>query len=232
MIFVENEVQNNTLLFPTVESSSILPTMISMIDVRSAQIVQKTNHSTLLSFPNPAYKAFVQLLTKHHLSDSITNDIIGLFNAFHMDSTATLPSNAKAAQKFLDSMQIPHILYKKIIIIEYNQIQYVLHHQTIYDAVKELLSNKNIFKYCVFDYTPKYVTNDEDENEKCYREQYSSEWWRRAQASISKSAKVLSIILYSNATTCDVLGKTSEHPIYLTLGNIPNWLKNRRTFLW
>ena len=30
-----------------------------------------------------------------------------------MDPTATLPSNAKAARKLLDSMQIPHILYKK-----------------------------------------------------------------------------------------------------------------------
>jgi hypothetical protein len=26
-----------------------------------------------------------------------------------------------------------------------------------------------------------------------------------------------------DATTCDILSKTSEHPIYLTLGNIPNW---------
>ena len=47
------------------------------------------------------------------------------------------------------------------------------------------------------------------------------------QNSLPSGAKVLSIILYSDATTCDHLGKTSEHPIYLTLGNIINWCKNK-----
>ena len=195
---------------------------MTIIDVRSAQKVQETSN-TIPSFPNLAYEAFVQLITKHHLSDSVANDIIKLFNDFHMVPTATLPSNAKAARKLLDSMQIQHVLYKKTFITEYNQVQYELHHRTIYDAIKELLSNEDIFKNCVFDYMPKYKMNIDGENEKCYGEQYNSEWWGRAQSSISKGAKILSIILYSDATTCDVLGKTSEHPVYLTLGNIPNW---------
>jgi hypothetical protein len=144
-----------------------------------------------------------------------------------MDPTVTLPSNAKAARKLLDSMQISHILYKETLVMEYDQIQYVLHHRTVYDAIKELLSNEDIFKYCVFDYIPKYVKNARDEYEKCYGEQYNSEWWHRAQSSINEGAKILSIILYSDATTCDVLGKTSEHPVYLTLGNIQNWRRNK-----
>jgi hypothetical protein len=50
-----------------------------------------------------------------------------------------------------------------MIIIEYNQVQYVLHHRTIFDAIKELLSNKEIFKYYVFDYNSDYITNDKGE---------------------------------------------------------------------
>src|SRR4051794_787931 len=38
---------------------------------------------------------------------------------------------------------------------------------------------------------------------------------------------LLSIIIYSDATTCDHLDKTSEHLIYISLGNIPNWLRNK-----
>jgi hypothetical protein len=197
----------------------------NIIDVRSAQKVQETSNST--SFPNPAYEAFVQLVTKHKLADSVANDIIHLFNNFHMDPTATLPSNAKAARTLLDSIKIPHILYKKTIVMEYNQIQYTLHHRTIFDAIKELLSNKEIFKYCVFDYNPEYITNDKGEQERCYSELYNSEWWGRAQKSINENAKVLSIIIYSDATTCDMLGKTSEHPVFLTLGNIPSWRRNK-----
>jgi hypothetical protein len=37
----------------------------------------------------------------------------------------------------------------------------------------------------------------------------------------------LSIIFYSDATTFDGLGKTSGHPVFLTLGNLPNWVRNK-----
>src|SRR5207249_10414844 len=40
--------------------------------------------------------------------------------------------------------------------------------------------------------------------------------------------QLLSIIIYYDSTTCDHLGKTSEHPIYISLRNIPNWMRNKR----
>lgn len=217
---------NDDKTYDVIETIASYEIQNNIIDVRSAQKVQETTSSTL-AFPNPAYEAFVQLVTKHKLSDSAANDIIHLFNNFHMDQTANLPSNAKAARTLLDSIQIPHILYKKMIVMEYNQIQYTLHHRTIYDTIKELLSNEDIFKHCVFDYNPAYTTNDNGEQERCYSELYNSEWWGRAQKSINENAKILSIIIYSDATTCDMLGKKTEHPVFLTLGNIPSWRRNK-----
>lgn len=38
---------------------------------------------------------------------------------------------------------------------------------------------------------------------------------------------MLSIILYSDATTTDTLGKSQLHPIYISLGNIPIWRRNK-----
>jgi len=35
---------------------------------------------------------------------------------------------------------------------------------------------------------------------------------------------LLSIILYSDATTFNGLGKMSGHPMFLMLGNLPNWV--------
>ena len=40
-------------------------------------------------------------------------------------------------------------------------------------------------------------------------------------------AKLLSLILYSDATTTDTLGKSQLHPIYLSMGNIPTWRRNK-----
>ncbi|CAB4444770.1 unnamed protein product [Rhizophagus irregularis] len=90
-----------------------------------------------------------------------------------------------------------------MIIIEYNQIQYILHHRTIFDAIKELLSNKEIFKYCIFDYNSDYIMNDKGEQKHCYSE------------------------LYNNATTCNTLRKKTEYSVFLILGNIPSWRRNK-----
>jgi hypothetical protein len=37
----------------------------------------------------------------------------------------------------------------------------------------------------------------------------------------------LSIILYSDATNVDSLGKSNLHPIYVSIGNIKNWRRNK-----
>ena len=47
------------------------------------------------------------------------------------------------------------------------------------------------------------------------------------QESLPTGAKLLSIILYSDATTTDTLGKSQLHPIYVSLGNIPIWCRNK-----
>ncbi|RIA87364.1 hypothetical protein C1645_827894 [Glomus cerebriforme] len=54
----------------------------------------------------------------------------------------------------------------------------------------------------------------------------NGKWWERMQNMLPDKVNILSIILYLDATTCDQLGKTSEHPVYLTLGNIPSWRRN------
>ena len=38
----------------------------------------------------------------------------------------------------------------------------------------------------------------------------------------------MSIILYSDTTTIDLLGKNLLHPIYILLGNIPTWRRNKK----
>src|ERR1044071_9456457 len=84
------------------------------------------------------------------------------------------------------------------------------------------LLDQIVVPHISFKYTPLY-----HEGQRIYYEQYNGDWWERVQNSLPRDAKVLSIILYSDATTCNHLGKTSEHPIYLTLGNIISWRRNK-----
>src|SRR5271168_2964709 len=47
------------------------------------------------------------------------------------------------------------------------------------------------------------------------------------EESLPLGFKLLSIIIYSDATNCDTLGKSSLHHIYISLGNIPIWRRNK-----
>ena len=47
------------------------------------------------------------------------------------------------------------------------------------------------------------------------------------EKSLPIGSKLLSIILYSDATNCNMLGKSSLHPIYVSLGNISTWRRNK-----
>ena len=53
-------------------------------------------------------------------------------------------------------------------------------------------------------------------------------WWKTTQENIPVGGKLLSIILYLDATTTDTLGKNQLHPIYMSLGNIPIWRRNKQ----
>jgi len=53
-------------------------------------------------------------------------------------------------------------------------------------------------------------------------------WWKTTEETLPPGAKLLSIILYSDATTTDTLGKNQLHPIYVSIGNIPTWRRNKQ----
>lgn len=177
-----------------------------------------TNRNDL---PSEEFGEFMELITKWNLSNACSNDILKFARKICRDDTV-LPTSVKQGRQLLDQIDVSHISFQKVPIMSYMEEIYYLYYRPIFDAIKELLNNKEIFDNCTFEYTPMYC-----ENQRIYHEQYNGEWWKRVQASIPTEAKVVSIILYSDATTCDFLGKTSEHPIYLTLGNIASWRRNK-----
>ncbi|CAG8566269.1 6740_t:CDS:2, partial [Dentiscutata heterogama] len=99
----------------------------------------------------------------------------------------------------------------------------------ILSAVKKILQHGEIAANCIFDYQEVYISVEANTRcqEKVFSEFYNCEWWSHAQQHIPFENKVLAIILYSDATTLDYLEKSSRHPIYISLENIPTTLHNR-----
>ncbi|PKC74706.1 hypothetical protein RhiirA1_387897 [Rhizophagus irregularis] len=196
---------------------------ISLIDTRSI------SSRNIPQFPDAAYSEFMELISTHNLSNSAGNDILKWFRKHHLRDDIILPTNTVQGREFVSSMDIKHLLYLKTKILKYEDEEYFLYHRPIFEAIKELLSNIDIINNCQWNCSPDYITNENGHRERVYGEQWSGMWWENAQKSIGTGLKkVLSIILYSDATTLDHFGKSSEHPVYLSLGNIPNWRKNKR----
>ncbi|RHZ49858.1 hypothetical protein Glove_510g36 [Diversispora epigaea] len=112
-------------------------------------------------------------------------------------------------------MKIPILTSKKHKILTYNNIDYYLFYHPVLNCIKNILSISDISQ----NFTLKFE-NFKYKGEKAYSEQYTGNWWKNTEASLPHGSNLLSIILYSDATTTDTLGKSSLHPIYISIGNI------------
>ncbi|RHZ44404.1 hypothetical protein Glove_734g5 [Diversispora epigaea] len=137
-------------------------------------------------------------VTKHSLNNKAGNAIIKFFNKHSNISVSPLPKNIVVGRRYMDKMN-SQLSHHKHSILSHNNVEYFIH-------------------YCP-------IVNFREE--KSYGEQFTGNWWKSVNTSIPSVAKVLSIILYSDATTLDTLGKSSLHPIYIFLGNIPTWRRNK-----
>nr|CAG8690710.1 9070_t:CDS:1 [Entrophospora candida] len=180
--------------------------------------VEEKNYST---FPSEEYKEFMILITKYNISHSLGDEILKLIKKYSKPNLI-FPISTRSGKEFLDKMKDPVLNFNKIKLLEYNGIEYFFYFRTIIDAVSEIFSNKEIFNASVFNYQKVY-----NNNKRCYKELYNSNWWEEIEKNNPPGCKILSIILYSDKTNCDSLGKTSRHPIYLTSGNIPCEYRNK-----
>ncbi|RHZ51759.1 hypothetical protein Glove_470g20 [Diversispora epigaea] len=112
-------------------------------------------------------------------------------------------------------MKIPTLTSKKHKILTHNNIDYYLFYHPVLNCIKNILSISNISQ----NFTLRFE-NFKYKGEKAYSEQYTGNWWKNTEASLPHGSNLLSIILYSDATTTDTLGKSSLHPIYISIGNI------------
>src|SRR5579859_3304396 len=163
----------------------------------------------------------MEIITEYQLSNSCGDRIIKLINNSQNSTDKNLLSkNTKKDHKFLDVNEFSYMKFKTVPITNFQDIDYNFYYQPIIHGIKVLLLQPNINKEFIFRY-------QENTSIRTYGEQFESEWWKITEKNISIDNNLLSIIIYANATTCDHLGKTSEHPIYISLGNIPSWLRNK-----
>ncbi|RHZ79385.1 hypothetical protein Glove_148g26 [Diversispora epigaea] len=191
-------------------------------DYDNFEQVSPEREENVMEFPNEAYADLMELFIKHNLNNKTGNAIIKFFDKHSNLSTSPLPKNIEAGRKLMDIMNVQKLPYSKHCILDYKNKEYFVYYRPIKSCIESLLSNPDIIKNFIYKY--QFLQSD---GETLYSEQYSGNWWKNAEASIRPEAHILSIILYSDATTTDSLGKSSLHPIYISLGNIRTWRRNK-----
>ncbi|RHZ73276.1 hypothetical protein Glove_232g35 [Diversispora epigaea] len=180
------------------EDSNIERLQNEDLDVRSES--SRNEDSDVEEFPNESYADLMTLVTKYNLNNKAGNAIIKFFNKHSNLSISPLPKNIETGRKYMDKMNLSRLLYYKHRILVHNNKEYFINYQPVIKCIENLLSNLEISQLFVYDYKKLEI-----ENEQLYGEQYTGNWWKKAKESIPSVAYILSIILYSDATTTDTL---------------------------
>ncbi|RHZ57009.1 hypothetical protein Glove_395g100 [Diversispora epigaea] len=175
-----------------------------------------------IEFPNNAYANLIALVTNYNLSNETTNAVIHFFNEHSNLPLFPLPKNTKKGRELMKKMKIPTLTSKKHKILTHNNIDYYLFYHPVLNCIKNILSISDISQNFILKFE-----NFKYKGEKAYSEQYTGNWWKNTEASLPHNSYLLSIILYSDATTTDTLDKSSLHPIYISIGNISTKRRNK-----
>jgi hypothetical protein len=175
-------------------------------------------HPPNTEWPSDIYQEFMEIVMEFQLSNACGDRIIRLINKSRQDNNP-LPKSTREGRKFIDVNEFPYMKFKTVSITNFQDTDYKFYYQPVIHGIKVLLLQSDINREFVYKYR--------NSNTSTYGEQFDSDWWKVTERNIPVDNQLLSIMIYADSTTCDHLGKTSEHPIYISLGNIPNWLRNK-----
>ena len=195
---------------------------ISFNEDISENILEEFDSEVKANYPNEAYADLMTLVTKYKLSNATGNAIIKFFNKHANYNTSPLPKSIELGRKFMDNMDLPNLSFDKTCIITHNNEEYFLHHRPLINCITNILSISDISQNFALTFEKLEING-----ERAYSEQNTGMWWKNTEDSLLPGSKLLSIILYSDATNVDMLGKKNLHPIYMSIGNIKNWRRNK-----
>ena len=183
---------------------------------------EKNKLETIVKWPNDAYRDFMELMVENNISNKTGDKIIKFFNKHSNLENSPLPKSAKSGKDYLNQINSPSVAFKEKVVITYEEVDFKLYYQPIFRAIQALLQQPKVAD----NFVCKGVIKSSQDGERIFGEPYECNWWLETERTLPSLNHLLSIILYSDATTFDGLGKTSGHPVFLTLGNLPNWFRN------
>lgn len=96
------------------------------------------------TFPNEAYGDLMSLVSKYKLSNMTGNAIIKFFNKHANINKSPLPKSIEQGRKYMNNMDLPSLEYTKTFVIKYKNNEYFLHHRSLTNCIRNILSIPDI----------------------------------------------------------------------------------------
>ena len=183
----------------------------------------KNRIERIARWPNEAYREFMELIIEGNISNKMGDKIIKFFNKHSNLKDSPLPNLTKNGKNYLNQINSPSLDFKEKVVTTYNEINFTLYYRPIFRSIQTLIQRSEVADNFVH---KGILKKDVNSGMRIFGEPYEGDWWLETEKTLPPLNHLLSIILYSDATTFDGLGKTSGHPVFLTLGNLPNWVRN------
>ncbi|GBC07015.1 hypothetical protein RclHR1_00720024 [Rhizophagus clarus] len=167
----------------------------------------------------------MELIVEGNISNKIGNKIIKFFNRHSNLEKSLLPKSTKNGKDYLNQINSSSIDFKEKSVANYAGVDFKLYYRLIFYAIQILIQQPKVADNFVHKGVVK-VLQDTESKIRIYRKPYECDWWLETEKFLPPMNNLLSIILYSDATTFDGIGKTSGHPVFLTLENLPNQIQN------
>src|SRR5436305_15048348 len=109
-------------------------------------ILEKSELEINSDYPNEAYGDLMSLVTKHKLSNAMGNAIIKFFNKHANLNTSPLLKSIEKERKYMDNMNLSTLTFTKTLVKNYKNKEYYLHHQSLINCIKNILSISDILQ--------------------------------------------------------------------------------------
>jgi hypothetical protein len=221
-IVEENEAEEETELQQPIIDFDLEDLQGASLDDALDAIEGRSKPEYIAKWPNDAYRDFMNLIIEGNISNRIGDKIISFFNKYNNLKESPLPKSTKNGKDYINQINSPSINFKEKVIATHSGVDFKLYYRPIFRAIQALVQRPEVADNFVSNGNLKFS----QDGGRIFGEPYEGDWWLETEKNLPPLNNLLSIVLYSDATTFDGLGKASGHPVFLTLGNIPNRVRN------
>ena len=107
-------------------------------------ILEKSELEMNSDYSNEVYGDLMSLVTKHKLSNATGNAIIKFFNKHTNLNTSSLSKSIEKECKYMDNMNLLTLTFTKTLVKNYKNKEYYLHHRSLINCIKNILSISDI----------------------------------------------------------------------------------------